>query len=146
MNRLNGLLFMLVIVGSVFFTSCKKEERIEKNLWSKGGEWKVKTLEVDQTSSVVEDNYSESIGDIGTFSFKKDGTGSYIFTLDGDSEAGTFTYSNTEDKLTFIYDNEPRVFRIVDWERNSLKISITEDYDYNGVSTTYNETMTLEKN
>jgi hypothetical protein len=135
-----GLLF----VGITTFLSCKKEVRIEKNLWKNGGEWNIESLTAKQISTNPVDNYNETVLNYGTYTFKKDGSGSYIFTVDGDVEAGAFAYSNTEEKLTLIINNEARVFDM-DWKKNNLTISITENYTSNGESITYTEILVLKK-
>lgn len=145
MKRINFLLIVFLIAGAAVFTSCKKETKIEKNLWKKGGEWNVESLYAKQISTNSADNFEETIYNYGTFTFKENGSGNYTITVDGDFEAGAFTYSNTEDKLTLIIDNQARIFDIVDWEKNKMKISITENFTSSGESITYTETMNLKK-
>ena len=144
MRIINFLLIGILIAGTSFLTSCKKETRIEKNLWKNGGEWNIESIVANQTSTNPSDNYNETVYNYGTLTFNKDGGGNYIFTVDGDVETGTFTYSNTEDKLTLIIGNEARVFDM-DWEKDELIISITENYTSNGESITYTETLKLKK-
>lgn len=145
MKRINFLLIGLLVIGTTFVSSCKKEAKIEKNLWNKGGEWNIESVVAKQTSTFAPDNFDETIYNYGTFTFKKEGNGNYTITVDGDSESGTLTYSNTEDKLTLIIDNEARVFDIVEWEKNKMKIIITENFSNNIGSGTYTETYNLKK-
>lgn len=145
MKRFKFLLFGLLVAGTAFVSSCKKENKIEKNLWKKGGEWNIESLVANQTSTNPADNFNETINNYGTFTFKKDGSGNYTITVDGDVETGTFTYSNTKDQLTFIIDNQARVFDILEWEKNNMKISITVNYSSDGESVTYKETLNLKK-
>jgi hypothetical protein len=145
MKRINFLLIGLLIIGTTFVSSCKKEAKIEKNLWNKGGEWNIESVVAKQTSTFAPDNFDETIYNYGTFTFKKDGNGNYTFTDDGDVEAGTFTYSNTEDKLTLIINNQARVFDIVEWEKNKMKIIITENFSNSIGSGKYTETYNLKK-
>ena len=144
MNRINFLVFTFVITTTVFLSSCKKEVRIERNLWKSGGEWNIESLVAKQTSTNSADNFNETVYNYGILTFNKDGSGSYNFTADGDVESGSYTYSNTEDKLTLVVDNEARIFDL-DWERNNIVMSITENYTDNGASITYTETYTLKK-
>lgn len=145
MNKINFLLIGLLIIGTTLVSSCKKEAKIEKNLWNKGGEWNIESLVAKQTSTYAPDNFDETIYNYGTFTFKKDGGGNYTITVDGDVDAGTFTYSNTEDKLTLIIDNQARVFDIVEWEKNEMKITITENFSNSVGSGIYTETLSLKK-
>lgn len=144
MKRTNLLMFAFVITSTLFLYGCKKEVRIERNLWKSGGEWNIESLVAKQTSTNSVDNFNETIYNYGTLTFKKDNSGSYKFTVDGDVETGSFTYFNTEDKLTLVVGNEARVFDL-DWERNNIVMSITENYTDNGASITYTETYTLKK-
>jgi len=134
-----------LFAGTALFSSCSKEAKIEKNLWNNGGEWNVESLVSSQTSTNPADNFNETIFNYGTYTFKKDGSGIYTITVDGDFETGTFTYSNTEDKLTLIINNQARVFDILEWEKDKMKISITENYISGGESITYIETLDLKK-
>lgn len=145
MKRVNFLLIALFVAGTALFSSCSKEAKIEKNLWNNGGEWNVESLVSSQTSTNPADNFNETIFNYGTYTFKKDGSGNYTITVDGDFETGTFTYSNTEDKLTLIINNQARVFDILEWEKDKMKISITENYTSGGESITYIETLNLKK-
>jgi hypothetical protein len=145
MKRINFLLIGILVAGTVIFISCKKEIKIEKNLWNKGGEWNVESLVANQISTNPDDNFNETIYNYGTFLFNKEGSGNFTITVDGDVETGTFTYSNTEDKLTLIINNQARVFDIVEWEKDKMKISITENFTSSGESITYTETLSLKK-
>lgn len=145
MKKINFLLMVLLTAGAIVFSSCKKEAKIEKNLWNKGGEWKIESIFAKQVSSNPSDNFEETLYDYGTYTFNKDGSGSYIITVDGDVETGTFSYSNTADKLTLIILNQPRVFDILEWEKDKMKIFISDNFTSNGNSVTYSETLNLKK-
>ncbi len=139
------LLTGLLIVSSVLLSSCKKEAKIQKNLWNKSGYWKIESLVANQTSTDPTDNFTETIYNYGELHFKEDGSGAFTFTVDGDIEIGAFTYSNTEDKLTMIINSQARVFDIMEWEKDKMKISITENFTSDGESITYIETLNLIK-
>lgn len=149
MKNINFLLIGLLFVGTVFVSSCSKETKIEKNLYKKDGEWNIESLAAKQTSTYAPDVFDETFNNCGTFTFKKDGSGNFILTIDGDSETNTFSHSNTEDKLTLIINGETRVFDILEWEKDEMKIAITENF-YEGVdgnvgTGTYKETYSLKK-
>lgn len=144
MKTINLLSIILVFVGIGLFTSCKKETKIEKNLWNKGGEWNIERLDVKQVSTNPSDSYEETAYSYGSYTFNKDGSGSFTLTVDGGIETGTFTYSNTENQLTLIIDNSLRVFEM-DWSKNSLTISITENFTSSGEFISYTQKLTLKK-
>lgn len=145
MKKFKFVLIGLLVAASTLVSSCSKETKIEKNLWKKGGEWNIETLLAVQTSTNTADNFTETISNYGTFTFKEDGSGNYTITVDGDVETGTLSYSNTEDKLTLIINSQARVFDIVEWEKDKMKISITENFTSDGESVTYKETLDLKK-
>ena len=134
MKMYNFLLLGLLFASSVFISSCKKEVKIEKNLWKKGGEWNIESFYSMQESTFKPDNFESTFNNIGTYSFNEDGTGSYLITIDEYSEYAAFNYSNTENNITFIIDNEAKVFEIVEWKKNEMKmkrnenIKITNEY------------------
>lgn len=144
MRLIKTVLIGILFTGIALLTSCKKETRIEKNLWKDGGVWNIETLLAIQTSTNVSDNFNETIYNYGTFTFRKDGSGIVVITVDGDVENAVFTYTNTKDKLTLIYGNEGRVFDM-DWKKNDLTLSITDNFTSNGHSVTYSETLRLKK-
>jgi hypothetical protein len=138
----------LVVITTLFIiglnASCKKENRIEKNLWKKGGEWSVESYSLTNTSTESECNnsFTES-GPNGTILlFREDGSG--LQTEDGvDSVA--FTYSNTEDNLILIVDGEKITYDIV-WEKDKIDGSSTYSFTCSGGSAvTAVEKFTLKK-
>jgi len=144
MKKFNFLLIILLATTTVL-SSCNKAKRIERNLWKNGGEWNIVRLVSKQTSTNSADNFEETINNYGSFNFNENGSGSYAITVDGGNDTGTLTYSNSEEELTLIIDSQARVFDIVEWKKNEMTISITENYTSSGESITYTETMELEK-
>jgi hypothetical protein len=140
----NLLIATITVLSLAFTSSCSKEDRIEKNLWNKGGDWNIESVTINQTSTDPIDNYSETIPNPGSFLFKEDGSGIATFTADGDTEILPFTYSNTEDKLILTIDGETRPFEMT-WEKNEIELAITENYTANGATITYKENYSLKK-
>jgi len=145
MKKLKFVLISSFIAALIMFASCSKEDKIEKNLWNKGGEWNIQSLESIQVSTNPADNYNETLYNFGTFIFREDGSGTYTITFDGDVETENFNYFNTEYKLSLVINSEARVFDILDWEKGKIKISITDNYKSNGHTVTYTETLNLVK-
>ena len=148
MKLFKFLLIGLLITASTSLTSCKKENRIEKNLWKQGGEWNIETYSASQVSTYTPDNFNVTMFNFGTFTFHKNGSGIYKFTEDGDIDTGVFAYTNTDDKLTIIIDNEGQVYNM-DWKKNSITLTITTqstgNYPSPGQQITYSETIVLKK-
>jgi len=72
MKKTNLLLVAFLILGVALLISCKKETKIEKNLWKNGGEWNIESMIATQISTNSADNFNETIYNYGTFTFKKD--------------------------------------------------------------------------
>jgi hypothetical protein len=120
------------------------EAEIERNLWSEGGKWNIERLDVKQVCSNHSNSYEATVYNCGSYSFKNDGSGSFTITVDGNAETGALTYVNTKDQLTFIINNVVRFFDM-DWTKNNLTISITENYTSNEEFITYTKKLTLRK-
>ena len=147
MKKINFLALSIVFIGLITLSSCSKETRIEKNLWKNGGEWNVESYSAKQTSTFAPDNFDETQVNIGTYTFNENGTG--IYKNIGELESLDFTYSNTENKLSFTIGNNSQVYDIVEWKKDNIKFSYTENF-YDGVdgnvgTGTYTEVITLKK-
>lgn len=144
MKTLKFLMIAIVIAGTTIISSCKKEDRIEKNLWNKGGEWNIDRLSVTQVSTDPTDNYNETLGNVGTITFNENGSGLFKYTVDGDTDTEAFTYTNTEDKLTMVFGNDVREFNMT-WEKDNITLNVTDNFTSNGESITYTEKLELKK-
>lgn len=147
MKKINFLAISIVFIGLITLSSCSKETRIEKNLWKNGGEWNVESFSAKQTSTFAPDNFDETQVNIGTYTFNENGTG--IYKNNNALESLDFTYSNTENKLSFTIGNNSQVYGIVEWKKDNIKFSYTENF-YDGVdgnvgTGTYTEIITLKK-
>jgi hypothetical protein len=147
MKKFNFLALSIVFIGLITLSSCSKETKIEKNLWKKGGEWNVESFSAKQTSTFAPDNFDETLVNIGTYTFNENGTG--IYKNIGELEPLSFTYSNTENKLSFTIGTDSQVYDIVEWKKDNIKFSYTENF-YDGVdgnvgTGTYTEIITLKK-
>lgn len=145
MKKVNFVGIGLLFISSICLSSCQKEHKIEKNLRNKGGDWNIESLVANQVSTNPVDNFDETILNYGTYFFKKDGIGSFKFTVDGDVEIGDFIYNNSDDKITFIVNGQVRVLDLT-WEKDKIKMTIVENYTSNGETIKYTETYNLIKN
>lgn len=143
---------LFVLLTLFVFIGCKKEKKIERNLYKQGGEWNIATWEEKSVFDVHSENdYSNVTQNAGTMEFNEDGTGALFLNDGSDAYTGSFTYKNTASTLT-IYDEdgEGKIFQL-DWEKNEFTISSTDTdtymvYDQSGNSTTEKETHTLRIN
>ncbi len=142
MRIINFLLVVFLVTAT--FSSCNKENRIERNLWKKGGEWTIESLTVHQVSTIVGDSYTETVSNYGSFTFGEDGSGVFLITVDGDYETGSFNYSNTEDKLTMNLGTNVVIFDMT-WKKNEVQISHAVNFQDNGGSVSYTEIFNLKK-
>lgn len=145
MKKVNVLLFGLLIVGMTFLTACKKENKIKKNLWYNGGEWIIESVVEMKTSSNEANSFTITRYNYGTYTFKENGTGHMKIGPITELYEANYEYSNTKDKLSFTINGGTRVFDILEWKKDNLKMSITEKYTQNNEQITYIETYTLKK-
>jgi hypothetical protein len=134
---------LLLTMIMIAFVACKKETRIEKNLWSNGGKWNIVRMETTDDHS-VSGKTDETIINPGTIQFNKGGSGTMIITTDGDTESSAFTYTNTENKLMLIINGSSRNFDL-NWKKNTFDISITDEYDSSGEHIIHTEKLFCEK-
>ena len=127
MREKKHLVTFIAVLSFTLTIGCSKEDRIQKNLWNKGGEWNIKNASYRQTSTNVIDNYNFSVNNAGTFVFQENGSGFISTTSVGITEVESFNYSNTEDKLTLIIDNEAATYDMK-WDKNEIELSLMESF------------------
>ena len=115
---------LFILFAALIFVACKKEDRIEKNLWKQGGEWNIETWEESQTSyDYPQVNSSDIKYNVGTFNFNKDGSGSLIISDGFNAYTEPFTYKVSKYDLTiFDDDGVGKVYKL-DWKRNEFTAS-----------------------
>lgn len=96
---------LVLFVFSITLTSCKKE--VEDRL---PGEWNITLTETTTLPS------PDSDINTGTMTFNEDGTGILSITDDEPSSTSFEWYSNGEDKVAIIIDNEKTLFDVVENE------------------------------
>ena|SRR5690554_821942 len=135
------LLFILLL--ALVATGCKKEKKIDRNLWKQGGEWEIKSLEEAYTStSSPEYNFSNVINNGGSFYFEKDGTGRAVYSNDlavymeeityEEYIYGNFSYYNSENSIYFIYSDDGGLAFDLEWEKDKIIMSydVTQEHEF----------------
>lgn len=155
MKNLKFLVFGILFIGLAVLSSCKKENRIEKNLWKGDGTWNIDVYEFKSTSTYFTNDNDESYyQNAGTIQFKKDGTG--FFNFQGDIYPTT--YSNTDKVLTITLKDESGNTQYDDvltyemeWKKNKMDLTSfykdtysTSDGSGGTVSVTYTERTTMK--
>lgn len=145
MRKFNFLIIGLLFVGLSGLTSCKKESKIERNLWNKGGEWNIDKYQ--ENYGFGADPYSETRYNFGTIKFEKDGNGKITLKDEGETFSNLFTYKNTDNSLTLTYKEGQMHYEgdvdnfTLDWEKDKIEL-----YSYKSDAYGYDEIiMTLSK-
>nr|WP_294860221.1 hypothetical protein [uncultured Fluviicola sp.] len=122
-----SLLTLFAVLVFAGLNSCSKERKIEKNLYSKGGDWDVSQyIYASGSMNPAINSYSTAtFQDCGKFHFSKDGSGTVSMNLDGDSYTESFFYKNTDNKLTITFDTYTQVYNL-DWSKNVITINYDE--------------------
>jgi hypothetical protein len=121
-------IYTICFITLLIISSCSKENRIEKNLWKKGGDWEITQYMSWYGSYNPSQNgginpTQEYYNDCGKFHFSKDGTGTLNLVIDGDNETWTFHYTNSDKELTLVYDSGASQIYKLDWSKNFVTIS-----------------------
>lgn len=136
---MKNLVLLLVVVFT--FTACKKEEQIEKNLYKRGGKWKIDSYYVKQVSPDPDESYTLTLPNAGTMTFNSDGSGEIAIGFGFQMETQKFNYTNTESTLTLIVDGEPTIYKM-DWKKN--KMTLTYEFSMNSNNELYSFTNKIE--
>jgi hypothetical protein len=120
--------YFLLLSFLFLFTHCSKEKRIEKNLYSDGGKWRISLYEKEYYNTYTEE-FIESTQDenIGYIIFREDKTGE--IQQNNSSEIISFTYNVLSDKKIKFHTVQEgdRFYEILKWKKNKLVI-ISEHY------------------
>ncbi|MGV3631722.1 MAG: membrane lipoprotein lipid attachment site-containing protein [Bacteroidota bacterium] len=139
------ILFVLFTV--TMLTACKKEVKIEKNLWKKGGEWNVTSWK--SWDDGIETEHIGMDVQSAVFTFNKDKEATVVINGDaGDIYTYKMKYENTESelKLTSVTDQETgqvdysSIVYYIMWEKDNLDLKST-----GGFSDGDTETIILKK-
>lgn len=117
-----GLLFL----GMTVLVGCKKEVKINKNLWKNCGEWNIEKFQNNYSFGGASESYI--VNDAGTFKFDKDGTGKLTLNDAGQTYTNLFSYENTDNSLTLTY-KEGQLYTegtkekyTLDWEKDKINL------------------------
>lgn len=142
MKNITKLLFVLSVFA-IGFSSCSKEKRIERHLYSKGGKWNNTLYDYKYYNNGVQES-AIVYQNTGYIEFDKDGKFTWVFTADGSTDASSGTWSNTKDQLTLIEPGNTVVYKILEESKKTLKL------EYSETSTQFGDerevyTLTFEK-
>jgi hypothetical protein len=86
---------VLLFACSVLLSNCSKEKQLERALHKKEGVWNISSVSWEK-SILTSSGHNVSFGTTanpGTFTFEKDGSGSYNFTVDGSTYSRNFAWA-----------------------------------------------------
>jgi hypothetical protein len=151
MKKLRLFSFSLLLLAcSMLLSNCSKDKKLERTLHKKEGVWNISSV-TWQKVIVTSSGQTVSLGttaNAGTFTFDKDGTGSYSFTVDGSGYSRNFTWSVTDENIKIV-----RVSTDIDFStgnvdqltiaivgeqksKNSIELGGTETHVYSSGPTT----------
>lgn len=122
MKKLNLLsLTVIVLACSVLLSNCSKDKKLERALYKKEGVWNISSV-TWQKVIVSTSGQTIALGttaNAGTFTFEKDGSGSYNFTVDGSTYSRTFTWTVNDENISVV-----RVSTSIDFSGNVDQLTI----------------------
>lgn len=122
------MLFLFIAVVAI---GCKKEEKIQKNLWNKDGVWNIDKFEMVPVTS---NSTSTSYTNYGTLEFKENGTGYTKFTYQNSSEVVPMIYTLESDEILKLVLNGIAMSFQMEWSKdkmNLIGIDPADGYRYN---------------
>lgn len=153
MKNLNHFVILFILLGSVCFTSCDKEDDVDPDLsgdivgsWSYESsawyitingkdiveyfvdEYGLTDEEAEEYAELYEESMVEVGFDLGGWTFNEDGTIVISSNEDGD-ETGTWSLSSDKTKLTMTFDGETGVINVVALTDTRLELSMDEEFD-----------------
>lgn len=138
------LLFILLLPILPFVTGCKKEKKIEKNLWNDGGKWNIESYHMsmddgEETGSMMD------YQNCGTFNFKKDGTGYSTMEFDDQTLNNVFQYVVEDEFLILSSFGGNGQKYDMDWSKDNVTLKHTLNYTNDGETILFKEVIKLRK-
>ncbi len=140
--------FLYILLLALIAFGCKKDKKIEKNLWKNGGEWEIKSFEESYKSTIKED-YISIINNGGSIQFNKDGTGKFNYSNElaeyleevfyEEQINAEFTYHFSENSIYFIFNNIEGLGFDFEWKKDRITFGFSETkvkYDYDSMGDT----------
>ena len=146
-TQMKSIQYALLVLLLIAMGSCSKEKRTERKL-HRVGTWYITELTWTIVSQSVTDSTlfqgvkTGSEVDAGTFTFRKNGGGSYNLTYDGITKSGSIIWDTDKTESVSILETTPLISYIANLVSNSLD---TADYSIQQEVYTYDLTRT-EKN
>lgn len=136
-------LLLVLTVFAVGFSSCSKEKRIEKHLYSKSGKWNNTLYEYKYyLDGTLED--ATTYTNAGFIEFKENGTYVWTFAVNGNTDVSPGTWTNTDTQLSLTEGGSTTVWQILEESKKTLKIEYTEiNTEFGDEKEVY--TLTFEK-
>jgi len=126
MKTIKYLAIGLLFIGMTALFGCKKEDKIAKNLWKKGGEWNIEKFQ--NNYSFGSGSNSVVLNDAGTYEFDKDGSGKVTLNEGNQTYTNLFTYENTDNSLSLtfkegqLYTAGTKEKYTLDWEKDKVNL------------------------
>ena len=125
-------------------SSCSKDEMNEKRIV---GKWQTVSVSGKEYEGekLVGDYSSNFTTSYMVYIFNSGGTGNVMYVEDNNSEVASIKWVILGDKLTVSFDNDTELWEIIYLKGNSMILSMTDEYVYNGVKCRDILTATFKK-
>lgn len=147
MKNLRLFSFTLLLLScSIFLSNCSKEKKLERALYKKEGVWNITSVTWEKVI-VNSSGQHVSLGmtaNAGTFTFEKDGKGSYNFTVDAATYSRNFTWTVHDETIKIVRVSTDVNFSTGDIDqltiaitgsqesKNNIRFSGSETHVYSG--------------
>lgn len=138
---------LFILIALLAFTSCKKENKIKRNLYNNGGKWEIVKYEESVTSDFSLNNKNIVNENVGIIFFKEDQSG-WIIKSDGiETIKANFKYENSDTELLLGYSvSAPPEHFDLTWEKNSFTMNQNSTSTYTVYYPPTGDSLTITDN
>lgn len=135
---------IFILIALFVWTSCKKENKIRRNLHNDDGLWEIVKYEETITSNFSLNEKNIVNENIGMMYFEEDHSGWIIKSEGIETVKAPFKYDNTDSELLLRFSSSLPVENYeLNWEKNSFSMSKNSTNTYTVFYTPTNDSITI---
>jgi|SRR5690554_2385291 len=138
---------LYIILALLLVSACKKEKKIERNLWNNGGKWEIVKYEEIVSSNWPANEKNKVSENVGLIQFERNGKGWMIYSDDFEAYKVNINYTNTDKEITLTYEYQSTETFDLDWKKDTFTMTQSWSSSYNVYSPNPNgDSLTITNN